>query len=379
MSPIEDLFAAALERAGISYEKNVPACNGKYRVDFFFRQHSRAVELDGFTYHEGLGQEKATADKKREREIERTEGWKVTRFSGGEVRADPYGCVAELKELLRDGNKPGASEVLPDMENSNRASKAQKKPTVQISLRRHDITAGESASLHSCAHAQSWRRDQYKRAGEILELTINPDTIQVQPAGPESIAATMLGTDKNGREFTVTAKATHPMAVVVATQNDASAKDACLKLFDSGTVPKYLTYALTKRPTARRDGKYSKNDAVREGKLKTWIDNTCKTKYKYPALLEYAGADILKDIPELSSEQVAEAYTRKFGADFGEQDLAMALYDLSIEGNEDLAALVDKESSYRAFLAFQPYSHRRMPEGTSRTRLGKRFGVPAHE
>lgn len=79
----------------IFYEYTVPGT--RYRVDFAAPSLMRGCELDGYTYHEGMrspGRVKATEDKQRERALDRA-GWKLTRFSGDEIRADAGACARE--------------------------------------------------------------------------------------------------------------------------------------------------------------------------------------------------------------------------------------------------------------------------------------------
>lgn len=57
-----------------------------------------AIETDGHDFHERTP-EQVIRDNERERALE-SEGWRVVRFSGREVRRDPIGCVSELVKLL---------------------------------------------------------------------------------------------------------------------------------------------------------------------------------------------------------------------------------------------------------------------------------------
>jgi very-short-patch-repair endonuclease len=79
---------------------------GKYRLDFAVMwshgtsgKHVQiAVECDGHDFHERT-KEQAKRDKKRDRFLQ-AEGWKVLRFTGSEVYADPGGAAGEVRDAL---------------------------------------------------------------------------------------------------------------------------------------------------------------------------------------------------------------------------------------------------------------------------------------
>jgi hypothetical protein len=101
MSPLEELFLDALQRWAPDLDiirQEFRLLDGKYSLDFAIPRLMRAAELDGYTYHEGAGPSKATADKQRERELDRL-GWKLSRFSGEEIRDDPGACAREWLAL----------------------------------------------------------------------------------------------------------------------------------------------------------------------------------------------------------------------------------------------------------------------------------------
>lgn len=79
----------------------------KYRVDFAFLEPAWstvkcrvAVELDGHQFHERTKQQ-ATADKRRDRQLQAL-GWRVLRFTGSEVWADPSDCVEQVRRFIFD-------------------------------------------------------------------------------------------------------------------------------------------------------------------------------------------------------------------------------------------------------------------------------------
>lgn len=86
---------------------------GPYRVDFLFHDASVPVEIadprwmvvecDGHDFHERT-KEQARRDKQRDRFFQ-SKGYKVLRYTGSEIWADPEKCAEEiLGELARDDN-----------------------------------------------------------------------------------------------------------------------------------------------------------------------------------------------------------------------------------------------------------------------------------
>lgn len=73
----------------------------KFRLDIGFLQERLAIEVDGFAHHG-----KRLADFKRDRERQNElviAGWKVLRFSAGEIRKDLAGCVRVIERALNLG------------------------------------------------------------------------------------------------------------------------------------------------------------------------------------------------------------------------------------------------------------------------------------
>lgn len=81
---------------------------GKYRADFLIADCSWpaeekgtqwiVVECDGHDFHERT-KEQAKRDKQRDRFFQ-SEGYKVLRFTGSEIWADPEECASEITEQL---------------------------------------------------------------------------------------------------------------------------------------------------------------------------------------------------------------------------------------------------------------------------------------
>lgn len=70
------------------------------RLDFaaFCKKAKVAVELDGHNFHERT-KEQARRDKSRDRLLT-IEGWKVVRFAGSEVWADPHVCAYQVLTIV---------------------------------------------------------------------------------------------------------------------------------------------------------------------------------------------------------------------------------------------------------------------------------------
>ena len=129
-SPIERVFAAAVYTRNVALLYNDPVftytvgcpldCPASfpglhiypqtevdgYRLDFLFVDCTNeeeicftVVECDGHDYHERTKQQ-ASHDKRRDRHFTK-KGWKVVRFTGSDIWADPAGCVEEAISIAR--------------------------------------------------------------------------------------------------------------------------------------------------------------------------------------------------------------------------------------------------------------------------------------
>ncbi|TCL74207.1 uncharacterized protein DUF559 [Hydrogenispora ethanolica] len=116
-SPIEKLFAlyflygereqgfgdSAMVLIEPQYEIHLNSTT--YRVDFLISvqisgQFVRLiVECDGHDFHERT-KAQARYDRRRERRL-KASGYEVIRFTGSEIVADPYKCVTETMELMK--------------------------------------------------------------------------------------------------------------------------------------------------------------------------------------------------------------------------------------------------------------------------------------
>jgi very-short-patch-repair endonuclease len=119
-SPIEELLAASIVlhgRSDFDREKRIShfdttdvyiqAQVGAYRVDFLFddlfqgKRRFLIVELDGHEWHERT-KAQAARDKKRDRTLV-TAGYRVLRFTGSEIYANPGACNQEIVEAILAG------------------------------------------------------------------------------------------------------------------------------------------------------------------------------------------------------------------------------------------------------------------------------------
>jgi very-short-patch-repair endonuclease len=104
-SPIEGMFWEAWQEQGganildLTYQyqiKDMP-----YRVDFAHLPSKTAIELDGHDYHSS--KEQLRRDKKRERDLAR-HGWRVIRYTGSDIYANPAYCFKEVLEIIKTNN-----------------------------------------------------------------------------------------------------------------------------------------------------------------------------------------------------------------------------------------------------------------------------------
>jgi very-short-patch-repair endonuclease len=119
-SPIEKMFALAIipkmiahRAVSVQPQERV----GNHRVDFRVGLRTThgpiriAVECDGHEFHERT-KEQAARDKRRDRALI-AEGYRVMRFTGSELFADPHACAEEVIEALyreRERNTPTRGE-----------------------------------------------------------------------------------------------------------------------------------------------------------------------------------------------------------------------------------------------------------------------------
>lgn len=98
-----DILWEALRRtcadAVREYEGAVPG--RKYRLDIAIPAARLAVEVDGWEWH---GKHKGDFTRDRERQNLLTlHGWRILRFTAGQIRSDVAGCVEMIKQASMGG------------------------------------------------------------------------------------------------------------------------------------------------------------------------------------------------------------------------------------------------------------------------------------
>ncbi|MCA2999494.1 MAG: DUF559 domain-containing protein [Rhodocyclaceae bacterium] len=100
LTPHQILWAAVSavygERAELEYAGAVPG--RKYRIDIAIPSARLALEIDGWEYH---GKYKADFTRDRARQNLLTiHGWRILRFTAGQIRKDTNGCIESIKAAL---------------------------------------------------------------------------------------------------------------------------------------------------------------------------------------------------------------------------------------------------------------------------------------
>lgn len=104
-SPIETRLAVHLAcffgtKTAIFAQYEIATPNGNYRLDFAVDPEGSkiAIECDGHEFHERT-KEQAARDKSRDRALQAA-GWRVLRFTGSEIFADPGKCASEVRAIV---------------------------------------------------------------------------------------------------------------------------------------------------------------------------------------------------------------------------------------------------------------------------------------
>lgn len=104
-SPLEAEFLARWAQLAVGQPAPLPEFQfhpaRRWRFDFAWPAHCLAVELEGGTYSGGRHTRGAgyTADCEKYNAAV-AQGWRVLRFTGAMLRADPAGCVGQIVALL---------------------------------------------------------------------------------------------------------------------------------------------------------------------------------------------------------------------------------------------------------------------------------------
>jgi very-short-patch-repair endonuclease len=99
-SPVEEMFWVAHQRLNLrelrGLVRQYPV--GYYKLDFALPRRLIGIELDGHATHSSTAA--IAADRQRQRRLEYN-GWRIIRFGGAEVYADPSRCVREAALMTR--------------------------------------------------------------------------------------------------------------------------------------------------------------------------------------------------------------------------------------------------------------------------------------
>lgn len=71
-----------------------------FRIDLADPQHMIAVEVDGGQWKAGGGKHGGKRDYQKTRRITQA-GWRLLRFTAGEVNDDPFGIIEEIRSALQ--------------------------------------------------------------------------------------------------------------------------------------------------------------------------------------------------------------------------------------------------------------------------------------
>jgi len=108
ISPIEERLYFLLREAGLEPERQfyVRESGAGHLLDMavLCADGNLDVECDGELYHSG--RERAAADRERDNSLTEA-GWRILRFSGHEITADPERCVHRIRRTVRRMGGPG--------------------------------------------------------------------------------------------------------------------------------------------------------------------------------------------------------------------------------------------------------------------------------
>jgi len=121
MTYIEDLMAKALNEKGISFKAQ--ALIGRYHVDFLVEENGAqvVVECDGKLYHSS--HEAKKTDKERDSYLQER-GYRVLRFTGGEINHSVEHCVEQIEQALDEslGQRSQALRTDHNLDDSQRSA-----------------------------------------------------------------------------------------------------------------------------------------------------------------------------------------------------------------------------------------------------------------
>lgn len=95
--PQERLWRGLIEHVPTAVYEYCGAVPGRrYRIDIAIPERRLAIEVDGWQYH---GRHKGDFARDRERQNALTlHGWRILRFTAGQIRKDLQGCIRTILE-----------------------------------------------------------------------------------------------------------------------------------------------------------------------------------------------------------------------------------------------------------------------------------------
>ena len=97
--PQQRLWLALSRLPGAESEFKGAVPGRRFRIDIAFPSASLAVEVDGWQHH---GRHKSDFTRDRERQNLLTlNGWRILRFSAGQIHADLQACVRAVQQALQ--------------------------------------------------------------------------------------------------------------------------------------------------------------------------------------------------------------------------------------------------------------------------------------
>src|SRR4051794_4080578 len=96
-SELEELLLELVREALLPEPEMQVTLLGRYRVDFYFRDHETIAEADGGGWH--LSQQRRDRDNRRDSEL-RAAGYKVERFTDHELTYEPLAAITRLTRAI---------------------------------------------------------------------------------------------------------------------------------------------------------------------------------------------------------------------------------------------------------------------------------------
>lgn len=98
--PQRTLWACVSARWPHAVQEFQPIANRKFRIDIAFIEQKIAIEVDGWAYH---GKHRSAHAKDRQRQnLLVSNGWRVLRFTTGEIFGDMPAVLAMIQTVLED-------------------------------------------------------------------------------------------------------------------------------------------------------------------------------------------------------------------------------------------------------------------------------------